>query len=60
VASSGALALDAATAATSNGTAQTVKFRDGTIVPVIGRGSGGIGHVSAPIISTSICYIGQF
>ena len=37
VASSGALALDAAAAVASNGTAQTVKFRDGTIVPAIGR-----------------------
>jgi diketogulonate reductase-like aldo/keto reductase len=39
VASSGALALDAATAVALDGTAQTVKFRDGTIVPAIGQGS---------------------
>jgi diketogulonate reductase-like aldo/keto reductase len=39
VASSGALALDAATAVTSNGTSMTVKFRDGTIVPALGQGS---------------------
>ena len=37
VASSGALALDAATVVISNGAAQTVKFRDGTIVPAIGQ-----------------------
>jgi diketogulonate reductase-like aldo/keto reductase len=47
VASSGALALDAATAA-STGTAQTVKFRDGTIVPAIGQGSWHIGRERHP------------
>ena len=48
VASSGALALDAATAVASNGTAQTVKFRDGTIVPAIGQGSWHIGQGRHP------------
>jgi hypothetical protein len=38
VASSGALALDAATAVALNGTAQTVKFRDGAAVPAVGQG----------------------
>ena len=33
---SGALALDAASAVAATGTARTVKFRDGTIVPPIG------------------------
>src|SRR5262249_2129065 len=42
VASSGALALDAATAVAS--TAQTVKFRDGTNVPAIGQGSWHLGQ----------------
>jgi aryl-alcohol dehydrogenase-like predicted oxidoreductase len=36
------LALDATTAVAS--TAQTVKFRDGTIVPAIGQGSARIGQ----------------
>jgi diketogulonate reductase-like aldo/keto reductase len=48
VASSRALALDAATAVTSNGTAQTVKFRDGTVVPAIGQGSWHIGQGRHP------------
>ena len=48
VASSGALALDAATAVTSNGAAQTVKFRDGTIVSAIGQGSAGLGQGRHP------------
>src|SRR5215472_14383313 len=48
VALSGALALDAATAVASNGTAQTVKFRDGTIVPAIGQGSWHIGQGRHP------------
>jgi diketogulonate reductase-like aldo/keto reductase len=47
VTSSGALAFDAATAA-SNGTAQTVKFRDGTVVPAIGQGSWHIGQGRHP------------
>ena len=45
---SGALALDVATAVASNGTAQTVKFRDGTIVPAIGQGSWHIGQGRHP------------
>ena len=49
VASSGALAFDtAATAGASNERAQTVKFRDGTIVPAIGQGSGNIGRGRHP------------
>jgi len=48
VASSGALALDAATAITSNGTVQTVKFRDGTGVAAIGQGSWHIGQGRHP------------
>ena len=47
VASSGGLAL-AATAVALNGTAQTVKFRDGTIVPAIGQGSAGLGQGRHP------------
>jgi len=49
VASSGVLALDAATAVTSNGTAQAVKFRDGTIVPAVGQGSARIGQGRHPV-----------
>jgi len=45
---SGALALDAATAVALTGTARTVKFRDGTIVPAIGQGSGSIGQRRHP------------
>ena len=48
VATSGALALDAATAITSNGTVQTVKFRDGTGVAAIGQGSWHIGQGRHP------------
>jgi hypothetical protein len=48
VASSGVLALDAATAVAANGTAQTVKFHDGTIVPAIGQGSWHIGQERHP------------
>src|SRR3974390_2847475 len=48
VASSGALALDAATAVALNGTAQTVKFRDATVVPAVGQGSAGIGQGRHP------------
>ena len=39
---SGISVFDAATAAVSTGTAPTVKFRDGTIVPALGQGSGGL------------------
>ena len=49
VASSDALALNAATSVTSNGTAAlTVKLRDGTIVPAIGQGSWHIGQGRHP------------
>src|SRR5262245_5990678 len=48
VASSGALALDAATAVALNGTAQTVKFRDATVVPAVGQGSARIGQGRRP------------
>src|ERR1700747_2059983 len=48
VASSGALALDAATAVALNGTTQTVKFRDATVVPAIGQGSARIGQGRHP------------
>jgi diketogulonate reductase-like aldo/keto reductase len=46
---SGALALDAATAVAATGTARTVKFRDGTIVPAIGQGSANIGRGRRPV-----------
>jgi len=45
---SGAPALDAAIAVAATGTARTVKFRDGTIVPSIGQGSGNIGQGRHP------------
>jgi diketogulonate reductase-like aldo/keto reductase len=45
---SGASALDAATAVAASGTARTVKFRDGTIVPAIGQGSANIGQGRRP------------
>jgi len=45
---SGALALDAATAVAATGTARTVKFSDGTIVPAIGQGSWHIGQGRHP------------
>ena len=48
VASSAALALDAATAVALNGTAQTVRFRDVTVVPAIGQGSARIGQGRHP------------
>src|SRR5262249_8213853 len=48
VASSGALALDAATAVALNGTVQIVKFRDATVVPAIGQGSARIGQGRHP------------
>ena len=41
---SGGLALDGATAVASTGTARTIKFRDGTVVPAIGQGSARIGQ----------------
>src|SRR6516225_4405759 len=45
---SGVSALDAATAAAATGTARTIKFRDGTIVPAIGQGSWHIGQGRHP------------
>jgi diketogulonate reductase-like aldo/keto reductase len=45
---SGACALDATTAIAATGTARTVKFRDGAIVPAIGQGSGNIGQGRHP------------
>ena len=44
VALSGASALDAATAVAATGTARTVKFRDGTVVPAIGQGTAHVGQ----------------
>jgi hypothetical protein len=55
VALSGALALDAATAVASNGTPQTVTFRDGTVVPAIGQGSW---HVEREIVHWLLTYSG--
>ena len=48
VTSSGALALDAATAVAATDTARTVKFRDGTIVPALGQGSWHLGQGRHP------------
>src|SRR6516225_10129864 len=45
---SGASALDAATAVAATGTARTIQFRDGTIVPAIGQGSWHIGQGRRP------------
>ena len=45
---SGALAFDAATAVAATGTARTVKFRDGIVVPAIGQGSWHIGQGRHP------------
>ena len=45
---SGTLALDAATAVAATGTARTVKFHDGTVVPAIGQGSWHIGQGRHP------------
>ena len=44
----GAAALDAVTGAASTGTARTVKFRDGTIVPALGQGSARLGQGKHP------------
>ena len=41
---SAGLALDGAAAVAATGTARTIKFRDGTIVPAIGQGSATIGQ----------------
>lgn len=45
---SGASVLDAATAVAATGTARSVKFRDGTLVPAIGQGSANIGQGRRP------------
>jgi diketogulonate reductase-like aldo/keto reductase len=45
---SGALALGAVTAVASTGTARTVKFRDGTVVPAVGQGSWHLGQGRHP------------
>ncbi|MEH2513691.1 diketogulonate reductase-like aldo/keto reductase [Nitrobacteraceae bacterium AZCC 1564] len=45
---SGALALDAAADVAATGTARTVKFRDGTVVPAVGQGSWRIGQGRRP------------
>jgi diketogulonate reductase-like aldo/keto reductase len=45
---SGASALNAASAVAATGTARTVKFRDGTIVPAIGQGSWHLGQGRHP------------
>jgi len=45
---SGASALDAATAVAATGTARTIQFRDGTMVPAIGQGSWHIGQGRHP------------
>jgi len=57
VASSGALALDAATAVALNGTAQTVKFRDATVVPAIGQGSARIGQGRHPAAEEEVSHL---
>ena len=44
VLSSFVLTLDAAAAVASTGTAQTVKFRDGTVVAALGQGSWHLGQ----------------
>jgi len=46
--SGGASALDAAGGVASTGTGRTVKFRDGTIVPALGQGSGHVGQGRYP------------
>jgi diketogulonate reductase-like aldo/keto reductase len=43
-----ASARDAATGAASTGAGRTVKFRDGTVVPVLGQGSGHVGQGKRP------------
>src|SRR5215831_3800945 len=47
-ATSSALALDAASERASTGAGRTVKFHDGTIVPVLGQGSGHVGQGRRP------------
>jgi diketogulonate reductase-like aldo/keto reductase len=48
VAWSGGSARDAGAAVPSTGTGRTVKFRDGTVVPALGLGSGGLGQERHP------------
>src|SRR5262249_56741722 len=43
-----ASALDAASGAASTGAGRTVKFHDGTVVPVLGQGSGHVGQGRCP------------
>jgi len=57
VASSGVLALDAATAVALNGTAQTVKFRDATVVSAIGQGSARIGQGRHPAAEEEVSHL---
>ena len=45
---SSALALDAASGAESTGAGRTAKFHDGTVVPVLGQGSGHVGQGRRP------------
>src|SRR5215831_8070980 len=45
---SSALALDAASERASTGAGRTVKFHDGTVVPVLGQGSGHVGQGRRP------------
>src|SRR5215813_4555849 len=47
-ATSSALALDAASGRASTGAGRTVKFHDGTVVPVLGQGSGHVGQGRRP------------
>src|SRR5215471_3534387 len=47
-ATSSALALDAASERASTGAGRTVKFHDGTVVPVLGQGSGHVGQGRRP------------
>jgi diketogulonate reductase-like aldo/keto reductase len=45
---SSALAIDAASGVASTGAGRTVKFHDGTAVPVLGQGSGHVGQGKRP------------
>src|SRR5215470_3235911 len=46
--SSPASALDTASAVASTGAGRTIKFHDGTVVPVLGQGSGHVGQGRRP------------
>ena len=48
--SSSASALDTASGAASTGAGRTVKFHDGTVVPVLGQGSGHVGQGRRPAV----------